>query len=149
MTRLAQILGRLLLLAVALVAATVAIGWWGIAVAAFGWGVWIGRPIPRGAAEPWNWTGRSHNDRAIAHAGARRIAVAAALAWSSILVWTAVRGPLPALIRALGQIAGAPGSVLILATVLFPTLLAWSAATVGGAIAAYLDANRQSPIASR
>jgi hypothetical protein len=123
MTRIAAYLGQLILVTVALIAATAAIGWWGIAIAAFVWGMWAAHSTQQDA----------HGTRAATCAS-----IAAALAWTSLLLWTAARGPLPALITALGQIAGAPGSVLVVATVLFPALLAWSAATVGSALSAYL-----------
>jgi hypothetical protein len=100
--------GEVGLLAIAMVAATVVGGWWGVLAAAFVWGAWSGR--------------------------AGRVAVAAACAWGSVLVWTAASGPLPALVAALGAIAGAPGWVLVVATLVFPAGLAWSAAVVGSVV---------------
>ena len=100
--------GEVVLLAIAMVAATAVGGWWGVLAAAFVWGAWPGR--------------------------AGRVAIAAACAWGSVLVWTAASGPLPALLAALSSIAGAPGWVLIVATLVFPAVLAWSAAVVGGVV---------------
>jgi hypothetical protein len=148
----AAILVRLLLLTLALIAATVAIGWWGIAIAAFAWGMWAGRPASRGEREPWNWTDRPTDGDEVARGAARSATIAAILAWSSILLWTAARGPLAALVTTLAQVARAPGPILILVTLLFPAVLAWSAATVGAAITARFSgapaANRQTPTAS-
>jgi hypothetical protein len=100
--------GEVVLLAIAMVAATAVGGWWGVLAAAFVWGAWSGR--------------------------AGGVAIAAVCAWGSVLVWTAVSGPLPALVAALGTIAGAPGWVLVVATLVFPAVLAWSAAVVGGVV---------------
>jgi hypothetical protein len=100
--------GEVVLLAIAMVAATAVGGWWGVLAAAFVWGVWSRR--------------------------AGGVAIAAVCAWGSVLVWTAVSGPLPALVAALGTIAGAPGWVLVVATLVFPAVLAWSAAVVGGVV---------------
>jgi hypothetical protein len=100
--------GEVVLLAIAMVAATAVGGWWGVLAAAFVWGAWPGR--------------------------AGQVAIAAACAWGCVLVWTAASGPLPAVVAALSSIAGAPGWVLIVATLVFPAVLAWSAAVVGGVV---------------
>jgi hypothetical protein len=107
------------LLTLALVAGTVAIGWWGIPVVAFAWGLLAGGPAFRGE---------------IIRFAASSATIAAIFAWGAILVWTAARGPLPVLITTVGQVAGAPGAILVLVTLLFPAVLAWSATTVGAAI---------------
>jgi hypothetical protein len=101
-------LSEVALLAIAMVAATAVGGWWGVLVAAFAWGAWSGR--------------------------AGGVAIAAVCAWGSVLVWTAVIGPLPALAADLGSIAGAPGWLLVVATLVFPMALAWSAAVVGAVV---------------
>jgi hypothetical protein len=100
--------GEVALLAIAMIAATAVGGWWGVAVAAFVWGAWSGR--------------------------AGGVGIAAVCAWGSVLVWTGVIGPLPDLVTALGTIVGAPGWVLVVATLVFPGVLAWSAAVVGGVV---------------
>jgi hypothetical protein len=46
-------------------------------------------------------------------------------------VWTAGSGAFGTLITELGQIARAPGWVLVVMTVAYPGVLAWSAAVVG------------------
>jgi hypothetical protein len=96
------------MLTIALVAATAVGGWWGVGLAAFAWGAWTGR--------------------------ARVVAAAAVCAWGSVLVWTAGAGALGRLIAELGQVAMVPGWVLVVATLVFPGVLAWSAAVVGGGV---------------
>jgi hypothetical protein len=91
-----------------MLAATAVCGWWGVGIAAFVWGAWAGR--------------------------VRVVAVAAMCAWSGVLVWTAFSGAFGTLIAELWQIARAPGWVLVVATVVFPGVLAWSAAAAGAAV---------------
>jgi hypothetical protein len=96
---------ELVMLTIGMLAATAVCGWWGVGIAALVWGAWAGR--------------------------ARVVAVAAVCAWSGVLVWTAGSGAFGTLITELGQIARAPGWVLVVATVVYPGVLAWSAAVVG------------------
>ena len=99
---------ELVMLTIGMLAATAVCGWWGVGIAAFVWGMWAGRA----------WV----------------VAVAAMCAWSGVLVWTAGSGAFGTLIMELGQIARAPGWVLVGMTVAFPGVLAWSAAVVGRAV---------------
>jgi hypothetical protein len=108
MRRYVAAVAEILMVTVALVAATAVSGWWGIGLAAFVWGAWTGR--------------------------ARVVAVAAVCAWGSVLVWTAGSGALGRLIAEMGQLAMVPGCVLVVATLVFPAVLAWSAAVVGGGV---------------
>jgi hypothetical protein len=108
MRRYVAAVAEVVLLTVALVAATATGGWWGIGLAAFVWGAWTGR--------------------------ARVVAVAAVCAWGSVLVWTAGSGALGRLIVEMGLVAMVPGWVLVVATLVFPAVLAWSAAVVGGGV---------------
>ncbi len=114
--------GTLLLLVAAFVLATVVGPWWDVAVVAFLWGVWTARR-PRPVGEP---------------TGAVTAGVAAALAWGALLLWTATRGPLGALVTALGHVVGIPGALLVLLALALAALLAGSAAQVGTAVAAAL-----------
>lgn len=99
----------MLVLTIGFAGATLIVGWWGIPVLAGAWGVWTrGRPPARVRA-------------------ASASAVSAALAWSLLLAWTAVRGPLPQLVATLGGVLGFPGILLVAATLAFGALLAWSA----------------------
>ena len=60
---------------------------------------------------------------------ARRAALAGALAWGSLLLVAAVRGDaLGTFASTLGGAMGAPGWAIVLATLLYPALLASSAA---------------------
>lgn len=62
--------------------------------------------------------------------GGWRIALAAALAWTALLLADAASGPFGALSAMLGGVLRLPGAVLVLLTLAFPAALAWSAATV-------------------
>lgn len=92
------------------VVATLTVGWWGVPAVAAAWAFWVRRG------------GRSR----VAPAGIA--AAGAALAWALLLAWTAARGPLVQLARTLGAVVGVPGAVLVVLTLAFSALLAWSAA---------------------
>ena len=98
----------ILFVAAAMAALTWLIGWWGVLVAA----LVIGYVFRAEGGGGW------------------RIAVAAALAWSMLLAFDAVSGPVGVLGQRLGGVLRVPAVVLVLVTLLFPALLAWSAATV-------------------
>ena len=100
----------ILFVAAAMAALTWLIGWWGVLVAA----LVIGYVFRAEGGGGW------------------RIAVAAALAWSMLLAFDAVSGPVGVLGQRLGGVLRVPAVVLVLVTLLFPALLAWSAATVVG-----------------
>ncbi len=63
------------------------------------------------------------------------LALAAAVAWGALLAFDATGGRMAALAGALGGVMRLPGTVLALATIAFVSLLAWSAAVVGSALA--------------
>jgi hypothetical protein len=94
--------------AAAMAALTWLVGWWGVVLAA----LIIGFVFPNEGSGGW------------------RIALAAALAWGALLLVDAAGGPLGPLVQQLAAIMRAPAVVLMVATLLFPALLAWSAATV-------------------
>jgi hypothetical protein len=98
----------LLLLSGAMAALTWLLGWWGVLFAA----AIVGYTFADRRGEGW------------------RVALAAALAWGALLAVDAVAGPLGVVSAALGGVMRVPGVVLLLLTVAFPALLAWSAATV-------------------
>lgn len=100
-----------LLLTVAMASGTVVFGWGAVPVLALAYGVWRGQ------------------GRAGAVAGA-----SALLGWSALMLWNWMEGPLVELSSALGTVMGLPGWALLFVTALFPTLLAWTAAAVGGAL---------------
>jgi hypothetical protein len=97
-----------LFVAAAMAALTWLLGWWGVALAA----AIIGVVFRQQGGGGW------------------RVAVAAALAWGALLVLDAATGPLGQLSTTLGGVMRVPGSVLVLLTLAFPALLAWSVATV-------------------
>lgn len=63
-------------------------------------------------------------------AAARDLALAAALGWAGLLLWRANTGPLAVVVDRLALIFNVPGWALELTTLLVPTLLAWSTATL-------------------
>lgn len=99
----------IIVLGVAFAAGTFYVGWWSIPVIALAWGWFVG-PTRRPAT---------------------RAAVGAALAWVGLLAFDAVRGPAGRLARTLGATLQLPAVVLVVVTVLFAVILAWSAAIVG------------------
>ena len=99
---------RVLLLTIAFTIATRVVGWWGVPLTAALWGV-----LSTGDGAP--------------------AAIAAGLAWAALLVHDAARGPLGMLASDIGGLFHTPPAVLIVLTLLYPMLLAWSAAVVIGA----------------
>ena len=53
------------------------------------------------------------------------------------MAWNWMEGPVAELAGSLGEVMGLPGWALLLATVLFPAVLAGTAAAVGAAIRSY------------
>jgi hypothetical protein len=89
-------------------AGTVAVGWWTVPVLA---AVWV-RVAPR------------------ARGAVRACMLGAALGWAFLVGWTAVEGPVELLARRAGGVLELPGWGLLVATLLFPALLAGAAARV-------------------
>ena len=104
-------LGRLALLTAAMALATVAVGWWGIPLAAALFAI-----IDR-------------RDRTAIDAG-----IAAGLAWGALLLVAASRGEVRAVTRAIGGAVGVPEVGLFILAIVFPTVLAWSCAAVCGLV---------------
>ncbi len=105
---------RLLLLALALALATALFGWWAVPLPAALWGA-LRAARPRPALEA---------------------AAAAALGWLGLLGLAATRGPVVTLADQLGAIFNLPGPLVIVFTLVFPALLAGSAAGLTSAIRA-------------
>jgi hypothetical protein len=61
---------------------------------------------------------------------ARTAAVCALGGWATLLLLDTAKGPVGAMATRLGGVMGLPGFVLLLLTLIFPALLAWSAATL-------------------
>jgi len=98
---------KFLLLSEAFAVTTFGLGWWSVAVVAALWAAF------------------SVDSRA-----ARFAAFCAAGGWGTLLLLDAVRGPVGVMGSQLGSVLGVPAAVLVLLTLLFPSLLAWSAATL-------------------
>ncbi len=103
---------RVGVLAIAVGAATVGLGWWAVPLVGALWGVVAAR-------ETWPVT---------------TIAAAAGLSWVVLLGWAAVQGPVLGVANTLGATVSLPGWGVLLLAVVFPTVLAGSAAGVAGTI---------------
>lgn len=72
-----------------------------------------------------------------------RVALAATIAWALLLIVNATGGRLSVAATTVGGVLRMPGVVLVLITLVFPALLAWSAATVAIAVRRLEAARRQ------
>lgn len=74
----------------------------------------------------------------LARPGARRpevtVGLAAAAAWAALLLWLGASGSVGTLARLLGGIFGTPAVVVVALTLIFPALLAGSAASLVAAL---------------
>jgi hypothetical protein len=101
-----------LVVGTAMAALTWLVGWWGVLLAAS----IVGYVFFREGGGGW------------------RVALAAAAAWGALLIVDAAAGPFGTVARTVGGVLRVPGPALVLLTLAFPALLAWSAATfVAGA----------------
>ncbi|UCC82739.1 MAG: hypothetical protein JSW46_17490 [Gemmatimonadota bacterium] len=100
------------LLLVAFVLSTAFVAWWTVPVVAAIWGA-----ATAYSRKPW-----------------RSAALVAAAAWALLLAVSGTRGPLLELAGLLGGIFGLPGFATVLLTLIFPALLAWSAAGLVSAL---------------
>ena len=98
------------------------LGWWGVVVAALGAGALL-------------WRRR---------AGAWLVALAAVVAWGSLLVMDSIGGRFATLAASLAGVMRVPAPALRIVALLFAALLAWSAAVVGGEIGRLVRAKRPS-----
>ena len=98
---------KIVLLAELFAVATYALGWWTVPIVAAGWA------IKSSDAKP-----------------ARMAAICAAGGWATLLLLDAAKGPVGTMASKLGGVMGVPGFVLLVLTLVFPALLAWSAATL-------------------
>jgi hypothetical protein len=97
-----------LVVGVAMAALTWVLGWWGVLLAA----AIAGHVFFREGGGGW------------------RIALAAAASWAALLAADAAAGSFGTVARALAGVLRLPGPALVLLTLAFPALLAWSAATL-------------------
>jgi hypothetical protein len=110
----------LLATAVAVAFLTWLVGWWGVVIAALIAGALLWRR--RGVA----WL----------------IALAAVVAWSSIILANAVGGRFATLASSVAGVMRVPPALLVLVTLLFAALLAWSAAVLGSEIGRVVRSGR-------
>lgn len=103
---------RVLVLGLAMGLATALLGWWMIAVVGAIWGFVASR-------ETWP---------------AMTAAAGAGLAWLALLGWAAVRGPILTLAGQVGAILTVGAAGLLVIALLFPVLLAGSAAVLAGSV---------------
>jgi len=103
-----RVLLRLVLLTLAFYLATQLAGWWAVPVTAAVWG-------------------------ALSWGDGLSAAIAACLAWAALLVRDAAFGPFGDLAATLGLLFHARPALVIALTLIFPMLLAWSAAVLSGA----------------
>ena len=73
------------------------------------------------------------------------IALGAAAAWAVLLLTDAAVGPLGAAASTLGAVIRIPAPALLAVTILYPALIAWSAATATVVAAEYLRPVRTTP----
>ena len=89
--------------------ATYAFGWWTVPAVALACGLFMNRegsPI-------------------------RYATLCSAAGWLSLLLIDAARGPVGELAKRLGGVMGLSSAALVVCTLLFPALLAWSASSIG------------------
>ncbi len=100
------------ILVLAFIATTAWLGWWTVPLVAGAWGM----TVPY-SEKPW-WTALA----------------AAVVAWTILLVVSALRGPIAELASVLGGVFALPAFAVILLTLAFAALLAWSAAGLTSAL---------------
>ena len=98
---------KIVLLAELFAVATYALGWWTVPVVAVIWAIASRDTKPAPVA-----------------------ALCAAGGWATLLILDAVKGPVDTMATRLGGVMGVPAFVLLLLTLIFPALLAWSAAAL-------------------
>lgn len=104
---------RIILLSAALAVATYAVGWWGVPLAAAGYGVIAGRDRGLGLVS----------------------GVSGVCAWGALLLLDASRGPVGTLAATLGGVLNAKPIAVYVLTLAFPGLLAVTAAIIGRQLA--------------
>jgi len=106
----ALVLWLVLLAAIAL--GTAVLGWWAVPVVAAVWG--LATPVGKGT-----W---------------RCAALAGSGAWALLLLFTATQGPVGELASKVGAVFALPGFAFVLITLLFPAVMAASAAELAGVL---------------
>ena len=113
---------RFLATALAIAALTWLFGWWGLVIAA----LIAGAALHRRGGAAWF------------------VALAAVAAWGTLVAVDTLGGRFPALAASISGVLRVPAVALLVVTLLFGALLAWSAAVVGGEIGRLARAQRSS-----
>jgi hypothetical protein len=111
---------KFLLLTEAFAVATYALGWWAVPLLAFAWAAFV-----------------DTRSRPVFFA-----TLCATAAWCGVLLLDAARGPVDVVAARFGGVVGFRPIVLIATTIVFATLLAWSASSVGSALRKSILAGR-------
>jgi len=98
---------KYLLLAEGFAVTTFGLGWWSVPIVAAFWGM--------ASADRFR---------------ARNAALCASVGWATLLLIDAARGPVAVMASQLAGVMRVPAPVLYLATLIFPAILAWSAAAL-------------------
>ena len=107
------------MLAIAMALGTWVAGWWTVPLLAAVWGAWRAWDEGDGRHDPARWWNAP---------------AAAAVAWGGLLALQAARGPVRTVAGRVGAVMGIPPVALLLATLVFAALSAWSVARVAGAV---------------
>lgn len=99
----------LVLVALTATLATWTLGWWGVAIVAIVAGV-IARAE---GGRPW------------------RVALGCSLGWAVLMLIDAAAGPFANVAKTVSGAMSIPSGALLLVTLLFPSLIGWSGATIG------------------
>lgn len=102
---------KAVLLAELFAVATYALGWWTVPLIAALWAL------------------MSHDENV-----ARYTALCAVAGWTTLLLLDAAKGPVANMAARLGGVMGIPSVLLYVLTLLFPALLAWSAAKLSAGL---------------
>jgi len=103
---------KFLLLSEAFAVSTFGAGWWAVPIVAALWGI-FGAPAPTRAMFA---------------------ALCAATGWGSLLLLHATQGSLGSVASQVGEVMNVPPVALYVLTMLFPAIIAWSAATLSPAL---------------
>jgi hypothetical protein len=111
----------LLASALAIAVLTWLLGWWGVVIAA----LVAGALLHRRSGAAW------------------LVALAAVLAWGALVAVDALGGRFSALATSVGGVLRVPAGALLVVTLLFGALLAWSAAVVGSELGRLVHQRRR------
>jgi hypothetical protein len=115
-----------------------------ILAAAFALGTWVfGWLAVPGVAVAWGIIARSRARPAI------EASLASVIAWTGLFVSDALRGPVLMVGKGIGSAIGVSGAMLLLLSLVFAALLAWSAAVVARELALLVGGGVPAPGGSK